>query len=76
MRNSESAHLVAAASHGRLKECNQTQLLKVFFGWSWLSMISSCNLETNPTAQKFFWSLSFQDLRKSCETWQVCNHFS
>ena len=29
MRNSESAHLVAAASHGRLKECNQTRLLKV-----------------------------------------------
>ena len=76
MRNSESAHLVAVASRGRLKECNQTRPLKVFFGLSWLSMISSCNLEANPTAQNSFWSLSFQDLRKSCETLQVCNHFN
>ena len=76
MRNSESAHLVAEASRGRLKEGKQTRLLKVFFGLSWLSLISSCNLETNPTGQKFFWSLSFQDSQKGCETWQVCNHFS
>ena len=54
MRNSEPAHLVAVASRGRLKECNQTRLLKVFFGLSWLSMISSCNSKTNPTAQNFF----------------------
>ena len=34
MRNSKSAHLVAAASHGRLKECNQEQPLNVLFGLS------------------------------------------
>ena len=37
-RNSESAHLVAVASHSRLKECYQTWPLSFFFGLSWLSI--------------------------------------
>ena len=35
-RNSKSAHLVVAASCGRLKECTQMHLLSDFFGLSWL----------------------------------------
>ena len=64
MRNSESVHLVAAASRSTLKECNQTRPLKVFFGLSWLSMISSCNLETNPTAPNFFLEFEFSIFAK------------
>ena len=40
-RNSKlkSAHLVACSGHhGRLKECNQTRTLIVFFGLRWLSI--------------------------------------
>ena len=33
-----ASHLVAAASSGGLEECNQTRLLSVFFGLSWLSI--------------------------------------
>ena len=38
MRNSKSAHLLIVASRSRLKECDQMQPLKVFFGLSWLSI--------------------------------------
>ena len=33
-----ASQLVAAASSGRLEECNQTRWLSVFFGLSWLSI--------------------------------------
>ena len=53
-----SAHLVAAASRGRLKECNQTRSLWFFYGAGYLLIFNS---ETNPTAPKCFWSLTFRE---------------
>ena len=78
-RNRKSAHLVAALRHGRLKECNQTRPLSVFFFWGgggggcgWDCNILISNLETYPTAPEYFgvwilekaWQISCQFMRE------------
>ena len=72
-RNSKlkSAHLVACRGHhGRLKECNQTRMLSVFFGLSWLS------IDILPGSkwlhlQNFLWSLTlWESVRNQLPTSQ------
>jgi len=57
--------MAATLSHGRLKECitNQTRLLNIVFGLSWLS-IDIYNLKWNLTTPKSKFFLEFDFLRK------------
>ena len=58
---------MAAASHGRLKECNQTRLLSVFFGLIKLAIYwyICILLRKKPYSSKVFWSLTSRKREKS-----------
>ena len=66
-----ASQLVAAASSGRLEECNQTRTLSVFFELSWLSIDTW--LGNEPYNSKIVWSLTLERAWKiSCQlvrTW-------
>ena len=62
MGNSMSAHLVAASSHGRLKECNQIWARKVFFFfWIKLAIYRYLTRKWTLQLQNFFRVIRFKN---------------